>query len=150
MDKHANNPLCPTCGYDLAGIIREDGTATCPECGNQADLIHITQPLTYPALHKRLACWIMLPTCAPALLSFSCVWVSNVSILWGMIFIPITLICSIALLGVILPGLLKRANDHAGMVQRRNIVLLSLLYLLPQFLLGLIYMRVAFIFMIPV
>lgn len=26
------NPTCPTCGYDLSGIIHEDGTVTCPEC----------------------------------------------------------------------------------------------------------------------
>ncbi|MBO6738578.1 MAG: hypothetical protein JJ916_01840 [Phycisphaerales bacterium] len=26
------HPACPTCHYDLAGIIRKDGTATCPEC----------------------------------------------------------------------------------------------------------------------
>jgi len=31
-------PTCPTCGYDLAGIIREDGTATCPECGQATAL----------------------------------------------------------------------------------------------------------------
>ena len=25
--------ICPTCRYDLTGVIREDDTATCPECG---------------------------------------------------------------------------------------------------------------------
>ena len=25
-------PTCQTCGYDLSGILRKDGTTTCPEC----------------------------------------------------------------------------------------------------------------------
>lgn len=32
-------PACPSCGYDLTGIIREDNTATCPECGEELDII---------------------------------------------------------------------------------------------------------------
>ncbi len=29
---------CPKCGYDLLGLVREDSTARCPECGRTSSL----------------------------------------------------------------------------------------------------------------
>lgn len=40
------NPTCPKCNYDLAGIIREDGTATCPECGSDLEKYSMVNPIS--------------------------------------------------------------------------------------------------------
>ena len=29
--------ICPACKYDVTSLVREDGTATCPECGSELE-----------------------------------------------------------------------------------------------------------------
>ncbi len=53
MKTENHEPTCPTCGYDLAGIIREDGTATCPECGSVSDSHRYSLPISrWPIVSK--------------------------------------------------------------------------------------------------
>ena len=46
MNTENHEPICPTCGYDLAGIIRGDGTATCPECGSELERYTVEHPIS--------------------------------------------------------------------------------------------------------
>lgn len=45
MNRLPSHLTCPKCNYDLSGIIREDGTATCPECGSELEKYSMVNPV---------------------------------------------------------------------------------------------------------
>ncbi len=73
------NPTCPTCGYDLAGIIREDNTVTCPECGEAINQISKQRTTYWISFERALlipflittTCWIILPGVSPVDTAFA-------------------------------------------------------------------------------
>lgn len=46
MSFELEHPCCPSCGYDLTGIIREDDPAKCPECGSDLEKESIVNPIS--------------------------------------------------------------------------------------------------------
>lgn len=61
MQKYSRNLTCPTCGYDLTGIIREDGISTCPECCSVSDSLRYSLPLNrWPTIYRLVIGHIVL------------------------------------------------------------------------------------------
>jgi len=79
-----------------------------------------------------------------------CVWVPNVSILWGFIYLPCMLGLSIGLWAVTVPRTLDQVKYHPQTVSRRYVVIWSIIYLLPQLVIEYVYWKLSFMFMIPV
>ena len=65
---------CPKCNYDLAGIIRENGTATCPECGSDLEKYSIVNPVSR---WDRLALNCTLILIVPLLMFFVMLTLNN-------------------------------------------------------------------------
>lgn len=57
------NPTCPTCNYDLTGIIRDDNFATCPECGTTSTNLQAMyrKPPT-PTIKRALIFLLVVPS----------------------------------------------------------------------------------------
>jgi hypothetical protein len=44
----SSTPTCPTCGYDLVGIIAEEESVHCPECGRTVSYQHAIEHPKHP------------------------------------------------------------------------------------------------------
>lgn len=63
MNRLPSHLTCPKCNYDLTGIIREDGIATCPECGRKVSYLRTTEPTKQPRTFLlALVLILMLPS----------------------------------------------------------------------------------------
>ena len=145
------NAVCMHCGYDISGITPDSKNhVICPECGHELQRLQSVEALTARVMHHRFAHRLMFPTCLPPALFMLCVWVPNVSILWGFIYLPCMLGLSIALWAVTVPRTLDQVKYHPQTVSRRYVVIWSIIYLLPQLVIEYVYWKLSFMFMIPV
>ncbi|PCI09177.1 hypothetical protein COB72_06865 [bacterium] len=63
MSKQQQTPTCPTCNYDLTGLIKQGSSATCPECGHA---VHFESTLPRPWFIESTKKPILIATIPPA------------------------------------------------------------------------------------
>ena len=99
--KDSRTPNCPTCGYDLAGITREDGSAICPECGSCFTKSDLSPPQEPPATVMHTIFGMLL---IPSVLAQLCYWSihANNGSLGAGLLLPIVAIVGLFIYGGIL------------------------------------------------
>ena len=139
------------CGYDITGTFPDDqGRVICPECGLKLQRTDTHPSLTFNVMHKRFAKRLLLPTCAPPAVFMLCVWVPNLSIMWGMLYLPGMLAVSIIMWCITVPRTMIHARIHPRLIPRWKVLLWSFAYLLPQLAIEYAYWKISLYFIIPV
>jgi hypothetical protein len=112
------NAVYPTYNYDLDGIIREDGTATCPECGSVTTEERASQTVSRWKAVKRALIMLLAAPLAICLYSYviNLSWEYGSDALFEIGFIPLVLtfyyILITAIVLLILEWRTKRKNKH--------------------------------------
>jgi uncharacterized paraquat-inducible protein A len=117
------NPTCPTCGYDLAGIVREDDTATCPQCASDSDE-STRWPRTFAAAmiiaFGLLAPAILVPVTGMVLISVLN-WDSAQR--FASVFIPLALIAPVVWIPAVLLTLCTLYMGRSSKGETKSIIL---------------------------
>lgn len=59
MPHQPSKPTCPTCAYDLTGLIEQGSSATCPECNTDSTYAQATTPRICTPTLKHAIIWVL-------------------------------------------------------------------------------------------
>tara|TARA_A100000171_G_C2107414_1_gene133077 strand:- start:303 stop:779 length:477 start_codon:yes stop_codon:yes gene_type:complete len=138
-----HNAVCMHCGYDISGLQpNERGLVTCPECGMQLRYNRSVEALTAKYMHSRFAARLLLPTCLVPFTTMLCACVPGINILvmMGMFVVALALSCILWMNTT--PDLVRQAEIHPRTIPQWRVVLWSILYLLPQIGIAIVYMHI--------